>query len=133
MGSFRATLEIGGEKLDVLYAKTAFSRLVTPKGKVATGVKGGDLQVRVEANAKTVLAEMMLNSQFKPFDCKLVYYQAEDEAEMRTTEIKHAYIVEYREVLDADNGDQMTIYCSIAGEEMIIGGATHLNRWSNNA
>lgn len=133
MGSFRATLEIADKKLDVLFAKTSFTRLVTPKGKVATGVEGGKVEVRVEANAETTLAEIMLNSQFKPFDCKLIYFQAEDEAEMRVTEINNAYIVEYREVLDANNGDQMSIYVVFAGEELILGNATHRNRWHNNA
>lgn len=133
MGSFKATLELNGEKFDVIWCRTSMSRKTTHKGKVATIVEGGFFEGRVEAKAETVLAEAMVTSQHKPFDWTLTYFQAEDEAEMRKTTGTHCYVVEYSEVLDAQNDQQAMIYVKIASEILTVGGATIENRWANNA
>jgi len=133
MGSFKATLKIADQEFDVIWCRTSASRKTTHKGKVATIVEGAFFEARVEAKAESVLAETMLTSQHKPFDWELTYLQAEDEANMRITTGQHCYIIDYQEVLDAQNDQQAMIYVKIASETVTIGNATVFSNWANNA
>ncbi len=65
MGSFRATLELGGKEYDVLYSNYEFSRSTDSKGKPSSNISGGRVIVTIESTEDTTTIEAMLNSQFK--------------------------------------------------------------------
>ncbi len=71
MGSFRAHLELGGTKFDVLFSEYSFSRSTDKKGKVSSNVIGGRVTVEIESTEDTSVIEAMLNSQFKSVEGKL--------------------------------------------------------------
>ncbi len=132
MGSFRADLKIGGKTLNCRYSKVSFSRDVTQRGKVATGIKGGLIEVRVDSDDTSMLAEMTVNSLHKPFDFEISYYKAEGESEMKKLTAVHCYAVNYEEVLDTENREQMNIFMRFACEEITLGDAYHHSMWVNN-
>ena len=133
MGSFRAELKIGGEVYNVLYTKTSFSRDITQRGKVSTGIKGGITELRVDSTSSSLLAEMTVNSQHKPFDYEISFFQAEDESEMKKLTGIHTYIIDYQEVLDTQNQEQINIFIRLASEELTLGDAFLHSNWANNA
>ncbi len=133
MGSFRADLKIGGEVINCRYTKISFSRDITARGKVATGIKGGIVEVRVDSDNKSILAEMCVNSQHKPFDYEISFFQAEDESEMKKLTGVHTYIIDYQEVLDTENREQMNTFVRFASEELTLGDAFLHSQWANNA
>ena len=45
----------------------------------------------------------MLNSAFKPVEGKIIYKKTEEDAKMKESQFKNAYIVHYSETLDANN------------------------------
>ena len=47
-----------------------------------------------------LLSRLMLNSQFKPVEGKIVYKKSEEDAKMKEISFKNAYIVHYKETLD---------------------------------
>ena len=129
MGSFRASLELGGKEFDVLSSDYAFSRDTDKKGKIASNVYGGRISISIESTADTTVIEAMLNSQFKAIEGKIVYKKSEEDAKMKEIEFKNAYVVYYKETL-AVNGDvPMVINFTISAEEMSIGNASIDNRW----
>ncbi len=129
MGSFRATLELGGKEFDVLYSEYVFSRDTDKKGKVASNVYGGRVKVQIESTADTSVIEAMLNSQFKSIEGKIVYKKTEEDAKMKEIEFKNAYLVYYKEVLDVNGERPMVIDFTVSAEEVTIGNAGIDNRW----
>ena len=120
MGSFRASLELGGKEYDVLYSNVEFARSTDSKGKPSSSITGGRVVVTIEA---------MLNSQFKPIEGKLVYKKTDEDAKMKEVEFKNAYIVHYKETLDVNNDVPMTITLTFSAENITVGAAEHDNRW----
>ena len=93
MGSFRATLELGGKEYDVLYSNYEFSRSTDSKGKPSSSISGGRVSVTVESTDDTTAIEAMLNSQFKAVEGKIVYKKTEEDAKMKEIAFKNAYTV----------------------------------------
>lgn len=129
MGSFRATLELGGKEFDVLATEYVFSRDTDKKGKISSGVYGGRLNVTIESTSDTSAIEAMLNSQFKAIEGKVIFKKSEEDAKMKEIEFKNAYIVYYKESLTVNGDVPMTTNITFSAEEMTIGNAAINNRW----
>ncbi len=129
MGSFRASLELGGKEFDVLYSEYSFSRETDKKGKVSSNVIGGRVTVEIESTEDTSVIEAMLNSQFKSIDGKIIYKKTEEDAKMKEIEFKNGYLVYFKEILDVNGETPMKIKLTVSAEEIVIGNASIDNRW----
>lgn len=129
MGSFRATLSLGGKEFDVLYSNYEFSRNTDSKGKPSSNILGGRVNVLIESTEDTSVIEAMLNSQFKPVEGKITYKKTDEDAKMKEIEFKNAYVVHYKETLDVNNDVPMTIAITFSAEEITVGNAALDNRW----
>ena len=129
MGSFRASLELGGKEYDVLYSNVEFARSTDSKGKPSSSITGGRVVVTIESTEDTTTIEAMLNSQFKPIEGKIVYKKTDEDAKMKEIEFKNAYIVHYKETLDVNNETPMTIAMTFSAENITVGNAELDNRW----
>lgn len=129
MGSFRATLALGGKEFDVLYSNYEFSRNTDSKGKPSSNILGGRVNVMIESTEDTSVIEAMLNSQFKPVEGKITYKKTDEDAKMKEVEFKNAYIVHFKETLDVNNDVPMTIAITFSAEEITVGNAALDNRW----
>lgn len=129
MGSFRASLELGGKEFDVLFSDYSFSRDTDKKGKPASNVYGGRITVEIESTEDTSVIEAMLNSQFKPVDGKIIYKKTDEDAKMKEVEFKNAYLVYFKETLDVNGEVPMTLKFTVSAEQIIIGNASIDNRW----
>ena len=129
MGSFRASLELGGKVFDVLATEYVFSRDTDKKGKISSNVYGGRVNLTIESTADTSIIEAMLNSQFKAIEATITFKKSEEDAKMKELTVKNAYIVYYKESLEVNGDVPMTINFTLSAEEMSIGNATIDNRW----
>ncbi len=129
MGSFRASLELGGKEFDVLFSEYEFSRHTDKKGKPSSGVYGGRVKLEVESTGDTSIIEAMLNSQFKSISGKIIYKKTDEDAKMKEVEFKNGYIVNYKETLDVSGEIPMRIAFTVSAEEIVIGNAEIDNRW----
>ncbi len=129
MGSFRASLELGGKEFDVLSSEYEFSRDTDKKGKISSNVYGGRITLTIESTEDTSVIEAMLNSQFKSVEGKIVYKKTDEDAKMKEIEFKNAYVVFYKEALDVNGDVPMTINFTVSAEEIIVGNASIHNRW----
>ncbi len=130
MGSFRASLELGGKEFDVLFSEYAFSRDCDKKGKPASNVYGGRVTVEIESTDDTSVIEAMLNSQFKSVDGKIIYKKTDEDAKMKEVEFKNAYLVYYKETLDVNGEMPMKIKFTVSAETITIGNASLDSRWA---
>ena len=122
MGSFRASLELGGKEYDVLYSNVEFARSTDSKGKPSSSITGGRVVVTIESTEDTSTIEAMINSQ-------IIYKKTDEDAKMKEVEFKNAYIVHYKETLDVNNDVPMTITLTFSAETITLGAAEHDNRW----
>ncbi len=129
MGSFRATFTLAGKEFDALAVNYEFSRNTDAKGKPASNILGGRVEVTFESTEDTSVIEAMLNSQFKPVEGKITYKKTDEDAKMKEVEFKNAYIVYYKETLDVNNEVPMTIKVTFSAEQINIGNAALDNRW----
>lgn len=127
--SFRASLEMNGETMDVLLCDYEFSRETDKKGRVSSGVYGGRITFEVESTASTGVIETMLNSQFKPFDGAITFKKTDEDAKLKELTFTNSYIVFYREVLEVIGERPMYMRFTVSAETITIGNATHENRW----
>ena len=130
MGSFRASLELGGKEYDVLYSNVEFARSTDSKGKPSSSITGGRVVVTIESTEDTSTIEAMINSQFKPIEGKIIYKKTDEDAKMKEVEFKNAYIVHYKETLDTTNDVPMTIAMTLSAETLTVGNAELDNRWA---
>ena len=129
MGSFRASLEFGGNEYDVLYSNFEFSRNTDSKGKPSSNVLGGRVHLVIESTEDTTVIESMLNGQFKPVEGKIIFKKTDEDAKMKEVTFKNAYVVNYKETLDVTNDVPMRIDVTFSAEEISVGDATLDNRW----
>mgnify|MGYP000931228897 CR=1 FL=1 len=122
MGSFRASLELGGKEYDVLYSNVEFARSTDSKGKPSSSITGGRVVVTIESTEDTSTIEAMINSQFKPIEGKIIYKKTDEDAKMKEVEFKNAYIVHYKETLDVNNDVPMTITLTFSAETITLAG-----------
>ena len=129
MGSFRASLSLGGKEFDVLYTEYTFSRDTDKKGKVSSNVYGGRITIEVESTADTSVIEAMLNSQFKSVEGTITFKKTEEDSKMKEIVFKNAYLVYYKEVLDVSGEVPMKLRITVSAEQIQIGNAAIDNRW----
>ena len=132
MGSFRATLNFAGKDYDCLYSSYTLTRNVDAKGLVSSGVLGGTLTMRVESTDDDAIIDAMVTSQFKPIDGLLTFKKANEDSKMKTVEWKEGYVVSFRESFDANDEKTATILFTISAKTLIMGSATHENRWAEH-
>lgn len=129
MGSFRASLALGGKEFDVLFAEYSFTRETDKKGKVSSNVYGGRVTLEIESTEDSSVVEAMLNSQFKSVDGTITFKKTDEDAKLKEVAFKNAYLVYYKETLDVTGEVPMKIRFTVSAEEIEIGNAKIDNRW----
>ncbi|MBQ0740631.1 type VI secretion system needle protein Hcp, partial [Aquimarina celericrescens] len=90
-------------------------------GKVSSNVYGGRINVTVESTSDTSIIEAMLNSQFKAVDATITFKKTDEDTKLKTAEIVNAYIVYYKESLNVNGEEPMTINFTLSAEKITIG------------
>jgi hypothetical protein len=128
--SFKATLNFGSKKYDVLACSYSFSRDVDHKGRPSSTVYGGTVSLSIESTEDTTILEAMVNSKHKPVSGSVFFYKREeDEAKMKEITFTDAYVIAYSEAIDAIGGHPMNIQFTISARELKVGNAAHANDW----
>jgi hypothetical protein len=130
MGSFRASLSLGGKEFDVLYSDYAFSRDTDKKGMPSSNVYGGLVTLEIESTEDSSVVEAMLNSQFKSIEATISFKKTEEDSNLKQVIVKNAYLVYYKETLDVNGDVPMKIRFTLSAEEIEIGNAIINNRWA---
>ena len=128
--SFKATLELGSQKFDVIHCSFTFRRDVDPKGRPSSGVYGGTVQFQIESTDDTSVLEAMLNNVHKAFGGTVTFYKREEaDAKMKALTFTDAYVIQYTESIDAVGNNPMAINFVISARELKMENATHVNDW----
>jgi hypothetical protein len=127
--AFNAKLNMAGKEYDVLSCSYSLNRDVDAKGRPASGVYGGTIDVEVESTEDTSIVEAMVNNQFKPIAGKVLIKKSEEDAKMKEVTFEDAYIVKYSEGLNVIGADPMKLRFTISARKLKLGNAEHVNDW----
>ena len=127
--SFNAKLKFAGkEGIDVLACDYALRRDVDAKGRPASGVYGGTINLTVESTDDTSIIESMVN-QYKPVDGTITFKKSDEDAKMKELTFEKAYVIAFQESIDVTGSKPMQIDFTISAQTIKIGGAEHKNEW----
>jgi hypothetical protein len=127
--AFKAELKIGSNKFDVIAADYAMHREVDVKGRPASIVYGGTVNITVESTDDTSILEAMVNNQHKPLDGTITFKKSDEDSKMKELSFTKGYVIKFAEVFSTGNANPMLINFTISAQELKIGGADHKNDW----
>ncbi len=128
--AFKARIKMGGlDNVEVLSCNYSLHRDVNEKGRPASHVYGGTVDVVLNSTADTSIIEAMVNNQHKPIDGTVTFFADDEDAKMKELSWEKGYVVRFSENFDTVGAKAMLITFTISAEKLKIGGAEHKNEW----
>ena len=128
--SFKAKAKIGStEFTDVFSCHYVLHRDVDGKGRPASVVYGGTIDMVVESTDDTSILEAMVNNTHKPLDGSITFQKDDEDAKMKELSFEKGYIIRYEESFSTTGSKAMVISFTISAQTIKIGGAEHKNDW----
>lgn len=130
--AFKASFKFSDSKeFDVLRWDVEFNRDTDPKGRPASDIYGGTINVEVESTPDTIVLDKMFK-QYQPVTGSIVFKKADEDAKMKELVFENGYVVKYKEALDVANAFPMTIRFSISAQVVKMGDASFEQNWPEN-
>ena len=127
--AFKAQLKIGSNEFDVISCNYALRREVDGKGRPASVVYGGTVDLVIESSDDTSIIEAMVNNQFKPLDGTVTFKKSDEDAKMKELSFEKGYIVNFAESFGTLDSKPMLISFTVSAQTLKIGSAEHKNDW----
>ena len=127
--AFKAKLKIGSKEFDVITCNYALKRDVDGKGRPASTVYGGTVDLVVESSDDTSIIEAMVNNQYKPLDGVVTFKKSDEDAKMKELSFEKGYVVSFMEEFSTLDDRPMLISFTVSAHKLKIGSATHENDW----
>lgn len=129
MRTFKATIELLGEEIEVISYTIEFSRKTDNKGRPCTPTLGGRFTFVTEATSSTFLAELMLNLNHKPVSGRIRFFHPKDNKTMRKLTFRDAFVVFYKESCYINKSTPIRITCTLTARVVTIGHAYQDSGW----
>ncbi|ANH82370.1 phage tail protein [Niabella ginsenosidivorans] len=127
--SFKAQLEVAGQKNNVIDISYALKQETDATGRPSTITRGGKIHITVESTGDTKFFEWMCNN-FERKDGKITFTKRDSDATMKELNFKEGYLVDYRENFSSTSENPITETFTISAKEISMGNASHVNQWA---
>lgn len=127
MQSCKVALEILGKTMELIEYSAEFSRTTDKKGCPCGYIHGGRFSFSLHATSSTILAELMLNLNNKPFSGRILIYS--EEGRLREMVFTEGYIVRYEEHYTQKRAGLLFINCTVSARVIEIGDAYYNSMW----
>ena len=136
MASFKAILDIGGEKFDVLTCEYSLHQATNINGEADASVRSGFIRIAVTPiHEHQILSDWAKDTKGKK-EGKVTFYNIDNEFQtFRTLKFENAYCVSYREVFTPYSGvtGAFQIDINITAGIMHINTRKHDNLWTERS
>lgn len=130
--SFRANLNFEGEEFDIIKCDYSIERDVDSKGRPASNLYGGRINITVESTTKVSLFDKMA-SQFKPNTGSITFKKDDDDATMKELKWENGYIINMEEGMNIIGEMPMLITFTISAQSITVGDAVFTQNWPEMA
>ena len=130
--AFKASFKYSvSREFDVLRWDVKFNRNVDPKGRPASDIYGGTINVEVESTPDTIVLDKMFK-QYQPVNGNIVFKKADEDAKMKELVFENGYVIKYEEALSVANDYPMTIKFTISAQTVKMNEVTFTQDWPEN-
>lgn len=129
--AFKAQLKLGSKEFDVISCNYSLRRDVDAKGRPASGLYGGTINLALESSDDTSVIESMVN-QYKPIDGTVTFKKSDEDSKMKEVTFEKGYIINFAESFDIIGSQPMLINFTVSAQKIKIGNAEHKNDWPGN-
>ena len=126
--AFQAKMNIGGTEYRVLHCSFELHRDVDGIGLVASKVKGGQINLEIEATDDHSTWDWMVD-EFATKDGKVTFMKSDSNAKLIELEWKKGYVVQFSQSFDSLGDNPMTVHFTVSAHEISLGGTKHTNPW----
>ena len=128
--SFKATLQVEGQELNILHCRYEFSQNTDHKGKPSARPQGGRISLTVESTGDNFLVDWM-TSETQVKSGSIIFYKRDSMAKMRELQFTDAYCVDFAEDFDWQSNYPLQIEFRLSAKELSFGGSSgHKNPWT---
>ena len=130
--AFKASFKFSDSReFDVLRWDVKFNRDVDPKGRPASDIYGGTINVEFASTPDTIIFDKMFK-QYKPVNLNIVFKKAHEDAKMKELVFENGYVIKYEEALSVANDYPMTIKFTISAQTVKMNEVTFTQDWPEN-
>ncbi|GEP90385.1 hypothetical protein SAMN05660909_02719 [Chitinophaga terrae (ex Kim and Jung 2007)] len=126
--SFKATLNIDGEELNILECRFSLSQQVDYSGKPIARPKGGLIHLLVESTGHTRLFDWMISNTLTKSG-SIVFFRRDAMSKLKTLQFTDGYCIGYSEKFNAVNEQAMQINLVLSCRELHLNHAVYQNPW----
>ncbi len=126
--SFRATLIFNSKEYDILECDYHLKRDIDSKGRPASNIYGGLVNIHIESTEDTTILEQMIN-QFKPISGSIVFKKDDEEGKMKELSWENGYIISFKEDIDVVGSRPMSTSFTISAQIIKVGAAQFEQNW----
>lgn len=126
--AFKAKLNFNGKEYDVLDCKYAFHRDVDSKGRPASSIYGGIIEVHIESTEDTSILDAMIN-QYSLTSGSIVFRRGDEESKMKELQWESGYIIDFAEDIDIIGSKPMTLKFKVSAKTVKVNNASIEQEW----
>ncbi len=126
--AFKAQLKLGSKEFDVISCNYSLHKEVDGKGRPASILYGGIINLTVESTDDTSIIESMVN-QYKPIEGTVTFKKGDEDAKMKEVSFEKGYVIKFAESFDTVGAQSMMIDFTVSAQKIKIGNAEHENDW----
>ncbi|MBC9795069.1 type VI secretion system tube protein TssD [Sinomicrobium weinanense] len=126
--SFKATLSVGGKKVNILNANYDLAQEVDATGRPSSVTRGGRIYLTVESTGDSFFFEWMTNN-FERKNGTITYIKRDTDAKLREVNFTEGYLVKYKENFDHRGDNPLTETFTISCRVINSGSGEHINEW----
>ena len=126
--SFKATIEVGGQKVNLLECDYELKQEIDATGRPSSVTRGGQITLLLESSGDTFFFEWMCNN-FERKDGTVTFFKRDTDAKLKELKFKEGYLVFYKEHFDSVTNTPMTEKITISARELTCGNGTLNNEW----
>lgn len=129
--AFKAKLAFNGKEYDVLDCRYSFKRDVDSKGRPASSIYGGIVEIHIESTEDVSILEAMIN-QYSLTSGTVVFRRGDEESRMKELSWDSGYIIDYEEDIDVVGSKPMTLRFKVSAKTIKVNNASIEQEWPNS-
>jgi hypothetical protein len=128
MSSFKATFTVNGNDYDILSCGYALHQAIDDRGRPASGVQAGGLQLVIVASDDEELPGWMVDP-YKKTNGSITFQRIDQDSKLKEIKFEDGYCVSYSEHFNSSSSEPMTVSLNISARTISIGSVKHEVKW----